>query len=207
MATKRKSEFQVPSDEDDLLSIRPLGAGQEVGRSCIMLEFKNKSIMRDCGIHPGLSGMDALPFVDLVESDQIDLLLIITVRTLAKTILSEPEEVIGMSGQRLPLKMSVDYISFSAHTDYQQTSEFVRELRPAHVVQLAMISVFCAQSIAACAVLESVATSTVLYTVSSEQVQLAMISVFCLQSIAACTVMESVATSTVLYTVSRYSWL
>jgi hypothetical protein len=24
MATKRKSEFQVPSDEDDLLSIRPL---------------------------------------------------------------------------------------------------------------------------------------------------------------------------------------
>ncbi|KAI5751457.1 hypothetical protein M8J77_007666 [Diaphorina citri] len=54
--------------------------------------------------------------------------------TLAKTILSEPEEVIGMSGQRLPLKMSVDYISFSAHTDYQQTSEFVRELRPAHVV-------------------------------------------------------------------------
>ncbi|KAI5751988.1 hypothetical protein M8J77_012728 [Diaphorina citri] len=74
-------------------------------------------------------------------------------------------------------------------------------------VQLAMISVFCAQSIAACPVMESVATSTVLYTVSSEQVQLAMIAVFCAQSIAACTVMESVATSTVLYTVSRYSWL
>jgi Cft2 family RNA processing exonuclease len=30
----------------------------------------------DCGIHPGLSGMDALPFVDLVEADEIDLLLI-----------------------------------------------------------------------------------------------------------------------------------
>lgn len=30
----------------------------------------------DCGIHPGLSGMDALPFVDLIEADQIDLLLI-----------------------------------------------------------------------------------------------------------------------------------
>lgn len=76
MSNKRKSEFQVPTDENDLLSIRPLGAGQEVGRSCIMLEFKNKTIMMDCGIHPGLSGMDALPFVDLVESDQIDLLLI-----------------------------------------------------------------------------------------------------------------------------------
>ncbi|XP_035724312.1 uncharacterized protein LOC118442590 isoform X2 [Vespa mandarinia] len=76
MTTKRKPETQVPAEESDLLSIRPLGAGQEVGRSCIMLEFKGKKIMLDCGIHPGLSGMDALPFVDLVEADEIDLLLI-----------------------------------------------------------------------------------------------------------------------------------
>lgn len=54
--------------------------------------------------------------------------------TLAKTILSEPEEIMTMSGQKLPLKMSVDYISFSAHTDYQQTSEFIRLLRPSHVI-------------------------------------------------------------------------
>lgn len=54
--------------------------------------------------------------------------------TLAKTILSEPEEITTMSGQKLPLKMSVDYISFSAHTDYQQTSEFIRTLKPPHVV-------------------------------------------------------------------------
>jgi len=54
--------------------------------------------------------------------------------TLAKTILSEPEEITTMTGQKLPLKMSVDYISFSAHTDYQQTSEFVRILKPPHVV-------------------------------------------------------------------------
>ncbi|XP_049828372.1 cleavage and polyadenylation specificity factor 73 isoform X2 [Schistocerca gregaria] len=54
--------------------------------------------------------------------------------TLAKTILSEPEEISTMSGQKLPLKMSVDYISFSAHTDYQQTSEFIRILKPPHVV-------------------------------------------------------------------------
>lgn len=54
--------------------------------------------------------------------------------TLAKTILSEPEEITTMSGQKLPLNMSVDYISFSAHTDYQQTSEFIRLLNPAHVV-------------------------------------------------------------------------
>ncbi|KAJ6638439.1 Cleavage and polyadenylation specificity factor 73 [Pseudolycoriella hygida] len=76
MATKRKPDTQVPAEESDLLLIRPLGAGQEVGRSCIMLEFKGKSIMLDCGIHPGLSGMDALPFVDLIEADEVDLLFI-----------------------------------------------------------------------------------------------------------------------------------
>lgn len=54
--------------------------------------------------------------------------------TLAKHILSEPEEIVTMAGQRLPMKCSVDYISFSAHTDYKQTSEFLRALKPAHVV-------------------------------------------------------------------------
>ena len=39
-----------------------------------------------------------------------------------------------MSGQKLPLNMSVDYISFSAHVDYRQCSEFVRALKPPHVV-------------------------------------------------------------------------
>lgn len=49
-------------------------------------------------------------------------------------ILSEPEEITTMSGQKLPLKCSVDYISFSAHTDCNQTTDFIRELRPPHVV-------------------------------------------------------------------------
>ena len=39
--------------------------------------------------------------------------------TLAKMILSEPEEITAMSGQKLPLKMQVNYISFSAQTDYK----------------------------------------------------------------------------------------
>lgn len=38
---KRKPD-SVPNEESDLLLIRPLGAGQEVGRSCIMLEFKGE---------------------------------------------------------------------------------------------------------------------------------------------------------------------
>ena len=54
--------------------------------------------------------------------------------TLAKMIMSEPEEITSISGQRLPLKATVKYISFSAHTDYEQTSEFIRLLKPGHVV-------------------------------------------------------------------------
>ena len=54
--------------------------------------------------------------------------------TLAKHILSEPEEITTMNGQKLPLKMQVNYISFSAHTDYKQTSGFIRSLKPPHVV-------------------------------------------------------------------------
>uniref|UniRef100_A0A3Q3G3F2 Cleavage and polyadenylation specificity factor subunit 3 n=1 Tax=Labrus bergylta TaxID=56723 RepID=A0A3Q3G3F2_9LABR len=76
MTTKRKSDVTVPAEESDQLLIRPLGAGQEVGRSCIILEFKGRKIMLDCGIHPGLEGMDALPYIDLIDPAEIDLLLI-----------------------------------------------------------------------------------------------------------------------------------
>ncbi|KAK1894189.1 Cleavage and polyadenylation specificity factor subunit 3 [Dissostichus eleginoides] len=320
MATKRKVEVIFPAEESVQLLIRPLGAGQEVGRSCIILEFKGRKIMLDCGIHPGLEGMDALPYIDLIDPAEIDLLLIshfhldhcgalpwfvqktsfkgrtfmthatkaiyrwllsdyvkvsnisaddmlytetdleesmdkietinfhevkevagikfwcyhaghvlgaamfmieiagvkllytgdfsrqedrhlmaaeipsvkpviliiestygthihekreerearfcntvhdivnregrclipvfalgraqelllileVDIRgTLAKHIMSEPEEITTMSGQKLQLKMSVDYISFSAHTDYQKTSEVIRALKPPHVI-------------------------------------------------------------------------
>ncbi|KAK7906680.1 hypothetical protein WMY93_015292 [Mugilogobius chulae] len=76
MAAKRKPEIIVPAEESDQLLIRPLGAGQEVGRSCIILEFKGRKIMLDCGIHPGLEGMDALPYIDLIDPAEVDLLLI-----------------------------------------------------------------------------------------------------------------------------------
>ncbi len=66
---------EVPVEQDKM-TIRPLGAGQEVGRSCHILEFKEKRVLLDCGIHPGLNGMDALPFVDMIEADKIDLLLV-----------------------------------------------------------------------------------------------------------------------------------
>uniref|UniRef100_A0A1I8B9L3 Cleavage and polyadenylation specificity factor subunit 3 n=1 Tax=Meloidogyne hapla TaxID=6305 RepID=A0A1I8B9L3_MELHA len=54
--------------------------------------------------------------------------------TLAKHILSEPEEIVALNGQRLPMRLQVAYISFSAHTDYIQTSEFIRALRPPNLI-------------------------------------------------------------------------
>ncbi len=58
------------------MSLTPLGAGQEVGRSCHVLEFRGMTIMLDIGIHPGYDGMNGLPFLDRIEPDQIDVLLV-----------------------------------------------------------------------------------------------------------------------------------
>jgi predicted metal-dependent RNase len=33
--------------------VMPLGGGQEVGRSCILLQFRGKNVLLDCGVHPG----------------------------------------------------------------------------------------------------------------------------------------------------------
>ncbi|CAF3130310.1 unnamed protein product [Rotaria socialis] len=73
ISNKRKEAI---SDDSDKLIIRPLGAGQEVGRSCIYLEFKGKKILLDFGIHPGLSGRNALPFIDNIDPEELDLLLV-----------------------------------------------------------------------------------------------------------------------------------
>lgn len=58
------------------LEIIPLGAGNEVGRSCIVLKFRGKTVMFDCGIHPALSGQNALPGFDEIEVENVDLLLV-----------------------------------------------------------------------------------------------------------------------------------
>lgn len=74
MAKRRLAE--EAADERHVMRIMPLGAGNEVGRSCIVLKFKGKTIMLDCGVHPGYSGHGSLPFFDGVEAEEIDLLLI-----------------------------------------------------------------------------------------------------------------------------------
>lgn len=58
------------------MQIMPLGAGQEVGRSCCLLKFMGKTIMLDCGVHPAYSGLASLPYFDEVEPEEIDLVLI-----------------------------------------------------------------------------------------------------------------------------------
>ena len=66
----------APQPMEDTLEITPLGGGKEVGRSCHLLEFRGRSIILDCGIHPGRSGLDALPFLDTVDLSTVDLLLV-----------------------------------------------------------------------------------------------------------------------------------
>ena len=60
----------------EILEILPIGAGCEVGRSCILLTFQNKKIMLDCGVHPAFSGTCSLPFFDLIDLNEIDILLV-----------------------------------------------------------------------------------------------------------------------------------
>ncbi|RVW75998.1 Cleavage and polyadenylation specificity factor subunit 3-I [Vitis vinifera] len=62
--------------EGDQLIITPLGAGNEVGRSCVYMSYKGKTILFDCGIHPAYSGMAALPYFDEIDPSTIDVLLV-----------------------------------------------------------------------------------------------------------------------------------
>ena len=43
-------------DQEERMTITPLGGGQEVGRSCIVLNYRGRTIMLDCGNHPGREG-------------------------------------------------------------------------------------------------------------------------------------------------------
>ncbi|CAL5219351.1 g1167 [Coccomyxa viridis] len=64
------------NNEADRVEFIPLGAGQEVGRSCMLLKYRGKSVMLDCGIHPGYSGEHSLPYFDLIDLNEVDVMLI-----------------------------------------------------------------------------------------------------------------------------------
>lgn len=58
------------------LSVTMLGAGQEVGRSCCVLQYRGRTIVCDTGVHPAHSGMASLPFVDELDWSTVDAILI-----------------------------------------------------------------------------------------------------------------------------------
>ena len=106
----------APVSADNVLEVTPLGAGNEVGRSCIIASFRyaarrppggdaaaptraeevlihdaralscaprapprtlrSKTVMLDCGIHPGYSGLMSLPFFDEVDLAAVDVILV-----------------------------------------------------------------------------------------------------------------------------------
>lgn len=50
--------------------------------------------------------------------------------------MNEPEEIEGVKGNTIPRRLSVDYISFSAHVDGPQNIEFIEQVKAQHIVSL-----------------------------------------------------------------------
>jgi cleavage and polyadenylation specificity factor subunit 3 len=58
MAPGQMQQIPMSTDDDgEFLEIMPLGAGCEVGRSCIYMQCKGRKIMLDCGLHPAREGI------------------------------------------------------------------------------------------------------------------------------------------------------
>ncbi|GAA5999893.1 hypothetical protein JCM10207_005959 [Rhodosporidiobolus poonsookiae] len=54
---------------------------------------------------------------------------------MARTIMNEPSDIPALNGgAKIPRRLSVDYISFSAHVDYTQNSKFIDEVMPSHLI-------------------------------------------------------------------------
>ncbi|KAG6742831.1 hypothetical protein POTOM_053771 [Populus tomentosa] len=72
----KRRDAPVTREGGDRLTLTPLGAGNEVGRSCVYMSFKGKTVLFDCGIHLAYSGMAALPYFDEIDPSTIDVLLV-----------------------------------------------------------------------------------------------------------------------------------
>jgi cleavage and polyadenylation specificity factor subunit 3 len=58
------------------LTVTMLGAGQEVGRSCCVIQHRGKTIVCDAGLHPAYPGLGALPFIDELDWKSVDAILV-----------------------------------------------------------------------------------------------------------------------------------
>jgi KH/beta-lactamase-domain protein len=71
--------FRPRIASEEHVTIKTLGAFQEVGRSCILVETAESKVMLDCGIHPGSRNTwDAYPRLDWadVSPDEIDAIVV-----------------------------------------------------------------------------------------------------------------------------------
>ncbi|KAK3644398.1 endoribonuclease ysh1 [Elasticomyces elasticus] len=75
-ATATAASDDDPIDPSDELTFIALGGGNEVGRSCHILQYKGKTVMLDAGIHPAYDGLAALPFYDEFDLGSVDVLLV-----------------------------------------------------------------------------------------------------------------------------------
>ncbi len=66
----------LPMSDVPKLRITLLGAGQEVGRSCCVLQYRGRTIVCDAGVHPAYNGIASLPFVDDLDWSTVDVLLV-----------------------------------------------------------------------------------------------------------------------------------
>ncbi|KAL7424153.1 endoribonuclease ysh1 [Cryptotrichosporon argae] len=58
------------------LKVTMLGAGQEVGRSCCVIQHRGKTVVCDAGLHPAYPGLGGLPFIDELDWSTVDALLV-----------------------------------------------------------------------------------------------------------------------------------
>jgi cleavage and polyadenylation specificity factor subunit 3 len=48
--------------------------------------------------------------------------------------MSEPTEIVAVSGQKIPRRISVEEITFAAHVDYTHNSQFIETIDANHIV-------------------------------------------------------------------------
>ena len=71
-----KRAAPAPAIELNELLLTPLGAGNEVGRSCMVMRFKGLVVMFDCGVLPSFSGEESLPYLREIDPAEIDVVVI-----------------------------------------------------------------------------------------------------------------------------------
>jgi cleavage and polyadenylation specificity factor subunit 3 len=59
-----------------MIKFIPLGGAGEIGANCYYLNIEGTGILLDCGMHPQKTGLDALPYFDLIENLPVDYVLI-----------------------------------------------------------------------------------------------------------------------------------